>query len=141
MKRHVWAITLGTLLTAAGASAQDVRITGQTDPNAHISLGQLAPTPEMWFYEQERQAYMTPAMAVRRKAEVETAQRDARIASRRFFGMSAARPRANPTPLFGSYSPAWVGNQNDRNLWTAERNATVPLYTPYRAPAQLNGLW
>lgn len=82
-----------------------------------ISPGMVTPTPEMWFYEQERSRYEDPKAAVRRKAEFRAAQRGNRLASLQWYGFSNARPVASPTPWFGSYSPSWVGNTGDPNHW------------------------
>jgi hypothetical protein len=72
----------------------------------------------MWLYEQERSRWEDPQAAVRRNAEFRASQRAYRIASMRWYGMSNSRPTANPTPLFGTYSPTWVSsNPFDRNQW------------------------
>ena len=75
-----------------------------------ISPGQLTPTPEMWFYEQELRRYQDPKEAVRRKAEFRANQRDSRIATRRWFGLSNVRPQVSPDPFNGDYAPRWSSN-------------------------------
>jgi hypothetical protein len=77
----------------------------------------VSPTPEMWFYEQERTRYEDSKGAVRRKAEARASQRAGRLASMKWYGMSNSRPVANATPLFGTYSPMWVSNSADPNQW------------------------
>jgi hypothetical protein len=77
----------------------------------------VSPTPEMWFYEQERTRYEDAKGAVRRKAEARASQRASRLASMKWYGMSNSRPVANTTPLFGTYSPMWVSNSADPNQW------------------------
>ena len=85
----------------------------------------LTQTPEMWFYEQERTHWENPQEAVRRKAEFRYSQRAQRMASAHWYGMSNSRPTANPTPLSGSYSPAWVSsNTFDRNGWRVGRDTS-----------------
>lgn len=70
----------------------------------------LSTTPEMWFYQQNLRLYEDSRAAVRRKAEVRAEQRQQRIASRKWYGYSNARPRANATPWGASYSPARIAN-------------------------------
>lgn len=74
-------------------------------------------TPEMWLYMQELQRHDDPAQAVRRKAEERATHRQDRLASRRWFGLSNARPTASPVPTMGTYSPFWAGQNNDPNRW------------------------
>lgn len=84
-----------------------------------ISLGQLTPTPEMWFYEQARKQYEDPQHMVRRQAEFETQQRMHRMAAMRWYGMSNSRPTAGITPFMSpTYAPAWRSNSRDPYLWT-----------------------
>jgi hypothetical protein len=82
-------------------------------------------TPEMWLYSQEMRRYDDPAQAVRRKAELRAAQRMQRVAAMKYFGMSNARPQAECIPMMGHYSPAWVGNGQDRYDWAGVAAPTV----------------
>jgi hypothetical protein len=91
-----------------------------TQPPAAIS-----PTPEMWFYEQERTRYEDPKDAVRRKAEARSTQRASRMASLKWYGMSNSRPAASTTPYFGSYAPHWSASGLDPNRWRAAAPTTV----------------
>ena len=75
-----------------------------------VSLGEVVPTPEMWFYEQYVQQYQDPKAMVRQKAEFRSAARQRRIAARRWFGFSNMRPAASPDPYYGDYSPRWSSN-------------------------------
>jgi len=87
------------------ASAQDVL---PKSPAGHENASELSfsegmkPTPEMWFYMQERQRYQDPQAAVRRKAEFRSQQRQQRIASMKAFGMSKQRPLVYST-VFNTY--------------------------------------
>ena len=87
--------------------------------------GAVSPTPEMWFYEQERTRYEDPNGAVRRKAEARAAQRAGRIASMKWYGMSNSRPVVGTTPVQGTYSPSWVSNTADPFRWRATAPAVV----------------
>ena len=82
-----------------------------------VENGSITPTPEMWFYLQEQQRHDDPQMAVRRNAESRAAQRRSRLAAMKWFGLSKQRPRANPTPLFGVYSSAWVAGVWEPYRW------------------------
>lgn len=101
----------------------------QDQPAPPMSLSEM--TPEMWLYLQELRRNDDPKMAVRRKAEFRADQRRRRIASREWFGLSNMRPRANPTPWFGNYSPQWGSNDVLRpDRWTA--NGSLPIYGAHR---------
>jgi hypothetical protein len=82
-------------------------------------------TPEMWLYLQERDRYDDPEQAVRRKAEDRATQRNHRMAARKWFGFSNARPTASPVPIMSSYSPFWAGNDSDPNRWNGVGPATI----------------
>jgi len=73
-----------------------------------ISVGEVTPTPEMWFYQQYQEQYQDPKTMVRAKAEQRSAERRARLAAMRWFGFSNSRPRAGTDPVHGDYSPAWT---------------------------------
>ncbi len=95
-----------TTLPAAGQDRPDARVALKLG----VSPGQVSPTPEMWFYEQYRNDYQDPKMAVRKNAEFRSAQRRHRIAAMKWFGFSNSRPLASPTPWHGDYSPGWRSN-------------------------------
>src|SRR3972149_2379307 len=112
MKWLGMAISLGFLILAVPALAADptpadVRF-GST-----IAVGEVTPTPEMWFYEQYSQQYQDPKLAVRKKAEERSAQRRGRIAAREWFGFSNVRPRAGTDVVHGDYSPGWYGRNSN----------------------------
>ncbi len=70
-----------------------------------ISLADVEPTPEMWFYSQERLRYDDPKTAVRRKAEYRAWQRQRRIALMKSMGLSKQRPLVYYSPFHTFYSP------------------------------------
>ena len=73
--------------------------------------------PEMWLYSEQLRRHDDPAQAVRRKAELRAGQRMGRLAAMKWFGFSNSRPQASPVPMMGGYSPAWIGNGDDRYDW------------------------
>jgi hypothetical protein len=84
----------------------------------------LAPTPEMWLYEQERSRYDDTRLAVRRRAELKAQQRNDRIAAMAWYGMSNSRPTVSSTPWCGGYSTHWGSNSFDPLRW---RPVAAPL--------------
>ncbi len=85
-------------------------------------------TPEMWFYMQEYRRYSSPKEAVRRKAEMRAQQRQNRLASQRWFGVSNLRPTANPIPYYGTYSPSWGGNGWNSYHWVGQSGGPAVIY-------------
>lgn len=116
MKKLPSLTTVLVALAASLASAQQpVDLVPPPPPQPSESF--LAPslsappvTPELWVYSQEMRRHDDPALAVRRKAEFQAGQRQARLAAMKWYGLSNSRPVANPTPFTGQYSPSWVGN-------------------------------
>jgi hypothetical protein len=79
-------------------------------PGMAVSPGELKATPEMWFYEQAMRQYRDPQMAVRINADYRAQQRQRRLESMKWFGLSNSRPRASSDPYHNDYSPGWVSN-------------------------------
>lgn len=109
MKWLAIAIALMVLPTIRPALAQDPA-GGAAAGTVAISPGEITPTPEMWFYEQYLRQYQDPKVAIRQRAELKAAQRQQRMAARKWFGFSNSRPTAGPDPYFGDYSPHWSSN-------------------------------
>jgi len=85
-----------------------------------ISPGEVTPTPEMWFYEQHLRQYQDPAVAVREKAEFRAVQRQRRLASQKWFGLSNLRPKASVDPVDSDFAPGWASNNGYYPYrWTA----------------------
>src|SRR5262249_4669986 len=94
-------------------AAQDPRIA----PSQDTSLGVLTPTPEMWFYEQERMRHDDTKLAIRRRAEQRGFERHERLASQKWYGVSNSRPIVTTSPVTGSYSAFWGSNSLDPMRW------------------------
>jgi hypothetical protein len=117
---HLIAFALFVPLAAVAADKHE-----NTDLDRPISIGELTPTPEMWFYQQELKASRDPKLAVRQKAQYQAAQRQLRLAAQRWYGVHPARPNAITTPFQGeSYSPAFRGGR-DPNQWPGTVSPTV----------------
>jgi hypothetical protein len=78
----------------------------------HLSPGEVQATPEMWFYEQSLRQYRDPKLAVRQAAEFRAEQRQRRIESAKWFGLSNLRPRVSSDPIHTDYSPGWTSNNS-----------------------------
>ena len=98
-----------------------------TAPAQILSPGEVAATPEMWFYEQERLRYADPRQAVRAQAEYRALQRSRRLAALKWFGLSNSRPIANSDPFHTTYSPRWVGNGYLPSHWIAGSGTPVVI--------------
>ena len=72
---------------------------------------------EMWYYQQMRRDYDDPRVALRAKAAEKAAQRRARIASRKWYGVSNSRPTVSVDPLHMNYSHTWVSNTRQPYHW------------------------
>ena len=131
-------ISLGILAMAAGSTWSSTLVSAAdnfrrtADPDRTISLGELTPTPDMWFYQQDQRTYHDPQEAVRRKAQFRTQQRQLRLAAQQWYGVSNARPTANATPYTGgSYGPQFGGGP-DSNRWPGRPAATTVIVNPAR---------
>ncbi len=91
-----------------------------------LSPGELSATPEMWFYEQALRQYQDPKTVVRQKAEFRVAERQRRLTSMKWYGMSNARPRLGTDPVHGDFAPVWTsGNYYRPNQWSLSGFGTV----------------
>lgn len=130
--------TLAVLIAPLSASAQQPAANRRSPFDQDMSLGQVAPTPDMWFYDQAMKMYRDPKVAVRRRAEFDADQRKYRLAAQRWFGFSNSRPTVSPTPYTGSYSPCWVSNSAFPFQWSGVNHHVVVV--PQTA-ARGYGLW
>ena len=111
------------VLTAAPAMAQQP-YTPELGYSVGISPGSVSATPEMWFYEQYLRQYQDPAAAVRRAAEFRSQQRQARLATQRWHGVTMSRPTKNTSFLHSGYTPIWTGSSTYQpHRWTHNRPA------------------
>jgi len=103
-------IALAVFLFVAAPALAQAPAAGQLGLSTRITAGELTPTPEMWFYEQQLRESKDPKTAVRKKAEFKTEQRQKRMAALKWFGFSNQRPQAISDPLYNDYSPRWTSN-------------------------------
>lgn len=138
--RILVAVCLIVATSLASAQAQE-RGKNPSPLDREISLGELQPTPEMWFYQQEIKRHDDPKLAVRRKAEYRAAQRAMRIESQKWYGYSAARPLASVTPFNSVYSAGWIGNVGDNFSWTPWGTTYIVLPRARAVPDVYYGIW
>jgi len=136
MKKIVVSVCLLALASAAArgqdpapfiqgppAALNEVPVVQGTIPG--VSPGQM--TPEMYLYLHEQKRLDDPKQAVRRKAELKTAQRNQRLASQKWFGVSNARPMASAQPFMDLYSPRWIGNGYNAFDWVGAQTGPAPI--------------
>ena len=125
MRKFAFVFAL-TCLPAAVGLAADPFATTQTPGNRPRveSMSDTSPTPEMWFYEQERRRAEDPKEIVRANAQQKAAERHARLAAMDWFGYSNSRPNVSPDPIHGTFAPAWAGNGYDSNRWIGAGGGT-----------------
>lgn len=114
-----------------------------TSLDQHFSLGELTPTPEMWFYEQQLREYRNPKNAVRRRAEFDADQRQQRLAAMDWYGYSNSRPNANATPFTGPgpYSPNWGGSSLVPYQWNGGNRQVIVVPMRTSSSRSAYGMW
>lgn len=143
MKRLLLSLSFVVVLGAVEARAQELKTDG-TVTMPTMSLSQLTPTPDMWFYEQASKQYSDPKYLVRKKAEFDTWQRKMRLASCQWYGISNKRPTASVTPhVSGMYANTWVSNSVNPMQWSGGRSSTstVIVQPTVRTASTSYGLW
>lgn len=128
MKRTSIAVSV-VVLVAIPALAQDQSGSKRPVFEGSISPGELTPTPEMWFYQQYRNDYQDPKMAVRARAEFRALQRQRRMAALKWFGFSNQRPQCSSDPFHGDWSPTWRSNHT---FYPSRWHGTGPAWVVVR---------
>src|SRR5258708_22588223 len=126
MKSFLLALSVNLVIVAVASAqkpaAEKVDRFAPLPRESHVvSSGELTPTPEMWFYEQERHRWEDPQTLVRASAEERAAQRHARIAAMAWYGMSNARPNVSPDPTDNPAAPHWRSNGLQPTGWIRGR--------------------
>lgn len=129
-------VVLPLFLLAKPAGAQALRLGALPSPeDRHIGGAQpttpqtTSPSIDPWYAQ-----YYTPwtrdarALIIER-AQFQAQQRQLRIASRAWFGISASRPLTTADIMFGDRAPRWVsGSATKPYHWTFVPPATLVLY-------------
>ena len=127
MKRLLLGVALlSVFFVCQSAMAQDPKLVTKAAPTTP-NLDNTVQTESMWFYLQELRRYEDPKTVIRRRAERKAEERRDRLAAQKWYGYSAGRPLANPTPFTGTYSQMWVGNGKDALQWVGTGYATTAL--------------
>ncbi len=89
---------------------------------------------QSWNREQNTRTKTEARAIVQQKAQVHAEQRQARMASMAWYGMSNSRPTAATTPFMTRYSPVWESPGGQPYSW-------YPTYT-YNYPSTVfYGRW
>lgn len=99
------AAALGLIAAVAGAQEPGREVANAPAVADEAQNAAVAMSPEMDRYQQELQRWDDPQQAVRRAAEERAAQRRQRIAARKWYGVSNARPIVSHTPFMYWYAP------------------------------------
>jgi hypothetical protein len=130
MKRLLIAVPVLVTCIALTALAEKPTVAIRPAPSTagSFSMGELTPTPEMWFYEQYLRQYQDPKAAVRANAEFRAEERQRRINALKWFGFSNQRPRAGVDAVHSDYSPMWASGQaNYPFRWSGTAMSTVVI--------------
>jgi hypothetical protein len=130
MKRLVMVLPLVLLVASSPAWAQKP---AGGPPSAKLSIvGPVSPgDPASRPETQARQPDQDAKLAVREKAEFRAQQRQGRLASRQWFGLSNVRPMANTDPYDNDYSPCWTSNNGSYPFrWSSSSPAIAVLPEP-----------
>jgi hypothetical protein len=115
----VWAIVVGLNLAATSLlAAQQYGGVARLDE----------PREESLYYQQPGQRPDAQAI-IHEKAQTRAYQRQARLASLSWYGMSNARPTAAPTPFTSLYSPVWQMPGGRPYAWHSRGWPTYIYYT------------
>jgi hypothetical protein len=131
------ATAFAVLLAVSQLRAQDpaLRLAAKDDSTATaglriVSPGEVVATPEMWFYEQQLRRIDDPAVAFRAISAQKAAERRARLAAMRWYGMSNSRPKASIDIVHGPYSPQWSSGGYQPYFWSGGPASTATIYVP-----------
>ena len=123
MKKLIFGVALNLVIVAVANAQKPVtadkitRLPPTWQENRPVSSGELTPTPEMWFYEQERRRWEDPMTIVRARAQEKTAERRARLAAMAWYGMSNSRPNVSIDPTDSVYAQHWRSNGYQPSEW------------------------
>ena len=101
-------------------------ITLADEVNRH--MGADEERSQSWYNQQP--AYQPDTRAIiHQKAQVRAQQRQARMASMSWYGMTNSRPTAAPTPFTSLYSPVWQRPGGRPFAWHACSRPSYVFYT------------
>jgi hypothetical protein len=86
-------------------------------PDPGFAARSPSDSAQSWNYLAEQKRQEDPKAAIRRKAELKAAQRQARLAAQQWYGVSNARPTVSATPTMSVYSTARVTPGPAPNQW------------------------
>ena len=118
MRWLLLSLSIVFVLVAVPAMAQSP-LTNEIRIGGGVTAGELTPTSDMWFYQEQLRQYMDPKMSLRRIAEAKANQRRARLDALRWYGYSNTRPRVGTDPVHGDWGARWTsGNRYHPSRWS-----------------------
>ncbi len=130
MRWLLLSLSIVFVLVAVPAMAQSP-LTNEIRIGSGTTAGELAPTSEMWFYQEQLRQYEDPKASLRRIAEEKAAQRRARLAAQRWYGFSNIRPSVGNELTIGTWGPRWTsGNRYHPSRWS-HFGPSVVVVRPY----------
>ena len=129
-KRMSWAHGLGAVVLGALATIAVPQASGQT-PEAPA----VAPEADQPWYYRAAPARVEQKSIAQEKAEQRAAQRMARLAASRWYGINNGRPTASALPFTTMYSHAWQSPGGRPFAWYTSSRPVVILQsaeTTYR---------
>ena len=122
MRRSINSALAVILLTGALSTTAFAQSNSPSDlpPSDAINLPSgVEATPEMWMYLHEYKRFQDPKESVRNNAIMRAKQRQARLESQKWYGLSKSRPSANAVPQMSlHYGQQWGGLAWSPNQWT-----------------------
>jgi hypothetical protein len=82
---------------------------------------------QSWYREQSANRPDTQAIIIQ-KAQIRAEQRNSRMASMQWYGMSNARPQGAPTPFMSRYSPLWEMPGGKPYSWVPQSRPGYVMY-------------
>ena len=130
MRWLLLSLSIVFVLVAVPAMAQSP-LTNEIRIGGGVTAGELTPTSDMWFYQEQLRQYMDPKMSLRRIAEAKANQRRARLDALRWYGFSNIRPMVGTDPVHGDWGARWTsGNRYHPSRWSSFGPAVV-VVRPY----------
>jgi hypothetical protein len=116
----IFAAVFVGLCLAAGATLQAQEFGNDNSPPD-------SERDQTWYRQTSTYQPDTRAI-IHQKAQARGAQRDARLASLNWYGMSNSRPTAAPTPFSSLYSPVWQQPGGRPFAWSTTSWPTSVVY-------------
>ena len=120
----MWKFAVGTMVIGACLSTSPLVAREEADqPKA------VEDREESWYHQEPAPFRPNPRAIIFQKASYRAEQRQQRLASTSWYGMSNSRPTAAGTPFTSMYSPAWQSPGGRPFAWYASGQPTYAILT------------